>query len=99
MSKLGPLAYGKKDEMVFLGREISEQRNYSETVAEKIDAEVDSIVLEAYNKAKSILTEYGEQLTAVANALIERETLTDVEFQEIFPAPNGKKSATPQLNA
>lgn len=99
MSKLGPLAYGKKDEMVFLGREISEQRNYSETVAEKIDAEVDSIVLDAYNKAKSILTEYGEQLTAVANALIERETLTDVEFQEIFPAPNGKKSATPQLNA
>ena len=99
MSKLGPLAYGKKDEMVFLGREISEQRNYSETVAEKIGAEVDSIVLEAYNKAKSILTEYGEQLTAVANALIERETLTDVEFQEIFPAPNGKKSATPQLNA
>ena len=99
MSKLGPLAYGKKDEMVFLGREISEQRNYSETVAEKIDAEVDSIVLEAYNKAKSILTEYNEQLTAVANALIERETLTDVEFQEIFPAPNGKKSATPQLNA
>ncbi len=99
MSKLGPLAYGKKDEMVFLGREISEQRNYSETVAEKIDAEVDSIVLEAYNQAKSILTEYGEQLTAVANALIERETLTDVEFQEIFPAPNGKKSATPQLNA
>ncbi len=99
MSKLGPLAYGKKDEMVFLGREISEQRNYSETVAEKIDAEVDSIVLDAYNKAKSILTEYNEQLTAVANALIERETLTDVEFQEIFPAPNGKKSATPQLNA
>ncbi len=99
MSKLGPLAYGKKDEMVFLGREISEQRNYSETVAEKIDAEVDSIVLDAYNQAKSILTEYGEQLTAVANALIERETLTDVEFQEIFPAPNGKKSATPQLNA
>ena len=99
MSKLGPLAYGKKDEMVFLGREISEQRNYSETVAEKIDAEVDSIVLEAYNQAKSILTEYNEQLTAVANALIERETLTDVEFQEIFPAPNGKKSATPQLNA
>ncbi len=99
MSKLGPLAYGKKDEMVFLGREISEQRNYSETVAEKIDAEVDSIVLDAYNKAKSILTEYSEQLTAVANALIERETLTDVEFQEIFPAPNGKKSATPQLNA
>ena len=99
MSKLGPLAYGKKDEMVFLGREISEQRNYSETVAEKIDAEVDSIVLDAYNQAKTILTEYGEQLTAVANALIERETLTDVEFQEIFPAPNGKKSATPQLNA
>ncbi len=99
MSKLGPLAYGKKDEMVFLGREISEQRNYSETIAEKIDAEVDSIVLDAYNKAKSILTEYGEQLTAVANALIEHETLTDAEFQEIFPAPNGKKSATPQLNA
>ena len=98
MSKLGPLAYGKKDEMVFLGREISEQRNYSESIAEKIDVEVNSIVLSAYNKAKSILTEYSEQLTAVANALIEKETLSDTEFQAIFPAPNGKKSATPQLN-
>ncbi len=98
MSKLGPLAYGKKDEMVFLGREISEQRNYSESIAEKIDVEVNSIVLNAYNKAKSILTEYNEQLTAVANALIEKETLSETEFQAIFPAPNGKKSATPQLN-
>ncbi len=99
MSKLGPLAYGKKDEMVFLGREISEQRNYSENVAEKIDEEVNSIVLDAYSKAKSILSEYSEQLTAVANALIEKETLSDTEFQAIFPAPNGKKSATPQLTA
>ena len=75
-----------------------EQRNYSESIAEKIDVEVNSIVLSAYNKAKSILTEYSEQLTAVANALIEKETLSDTEFQAIFPAPNGKKSATPQLN-
>ena len=96
MSKLGPMAYGKKDEMVFLGREISEQRNYSESVAEAIDNEVKRMVQEAYEKAKDILREYDDKLVLVAEKLLEVETLSQAEFEELFPPPNGKSSSTPQ---
>lgn len=96
MSNLGPMAYGKKDEMVFLGREISEQRNYSESVAESIDDEVKRMVQEAYEKAKEILREYDEKLVLVAEKLLEVETLSREEFEAIFPPPNGKSSSTPQ---
>ena len=96
---LGPLVYGKKEEMVFLGREISEQRDYSENVAEKIDTEVKRMVSEAYDKAREILRDYDAQLSAVAEKLLEVETLTREEFEAIFPPPNGKTSATPNLMA
>ncbi len=96
MSNLGPMAYGKKDEMVFLGREISEQRNYSESVAEAIDVEVKRMVQEAYEKAKEILREYDDKLVLVAEKLLEVETLSQAEFEELFPPPNGKSTATPQ---
>ena len=96
MSNLGPMAYGKKDEMVFLGREISEQRNYSESVAESIDDEVKRMVQEAYEKAKDILREYDEKLVLVAEKLLEVETLSREEFEGLFPPPNGKTSSTPQ---
>ena len=96
MSNLGPMAYGKKDEMVFLGREISEQRNYSESVAENIDEEVKRLVQEAYEKAKEILREYDDKLVLVAEKLLEVETLSQAEFEELFPPPNGKSSSTPQ---
>ena len=96
MSHLGPMAYGKKDEMVFLGREISEQRNYSESVAQSIDEEVKRLVQEAYEKAKAILTEYDDKLVLVAEKLLEVETLSQAEFEELFPPPNGRTSSTPQ---
>ncbi len=96
MSNLGPMAYGKKDEMVFLGREISEQRNYSENVAEAIDNEVRRMVEEAHQKAKEILQQYDEKLVLVAEKLLEVETLSQAEFEAIFPPPNGKSSSTPQ---
>lgn len=96
MSSLGPMAYGKKDEMVFLGREISEQRNYSESVAESIDVEIKRLVSAAYEQAKSILREYDEQLVMVAEKLLEVETLSQAEFEALFPPPNGKTTATPQ---
>ena len=96
MSNLGPMAYGKKDEMVFLGREISEQRNYSESVAESIDMEVKRMVQAAYDKAKEILREYDDKLVLVAEKLLEVETLSQAEFEELFPPPNGKSSSTPQ---
>ena len=96
MSKLGPMAYGKKDEMVFLGREISEQRNYSESVAESIDVEIKRMVQEAYEKAKEILREYDDKLVLVAEKLLEVETLSQAEFEALFPPPNGRASSTPQ---
>ncbi|MGD2252844.1 MAG: AAA family ATPase, partial [Anaerolineales bacterium] len=97
MSKdLGPMVYGQKEELIFLGREISEQRDYSESIAERIDAEVRRIVQEAHSKAKKILTDYRTQLDAVAQRLIEVETLSREEFEEIFTQPVPKKrSGTP----
>jgi len=100
MSKdLGPMVYGQKEELIFLGREISEQRDYSETVAEKIDMEVRSIVNEAYKEAKQILSEYREKLDEVALKLLEVETLSKEEFEKIFPAPTPKKSGVPELQS
>ena len=96
---LGPLQYGQKEELIFLGREISEQRDYSEAIAEKIDAEVRTIVEESYQLAKKLLTEYREKLDLVANKLLEVETITREEFETLFPPPNPKKSGTPQPNA
>jgi cell division protease FtsH len=96
-SEMGPRVYGQKEEMIFLGREISEQRDYSEAVAEQIDAEVRKIVDNSYKLAKKLLTKYRKQLDAVAQKLLEVETLTREEFEAIFPPPNKKKSGTPQL--
>ncbi len=95
-SQLGPMVYGQKEELIFLGREISEQRDYSEAVAEKIDSEVRSLVNEAYEGARQILIEYREILDAVANRLLEVETISRDEFETIFPPPNPKTSGTPE---
>jgi cell division protease FtsH len=94
---LGPMVYGQKEELIFLGREISEQRDYSENVAEKIDKEVRSIVNDAYREAKQILTDYREKLDDVATKLLEVETLSKEEFEKIFPSPTLKKSGVPEL--
>jgi len=95
--ELGPMVYGQKEELIFLGREISEQRDYSEQVAEKIDDEVRQLVNYSYTQAKKILNEYRENLNAVANKLLEVETLSKEEFEKVFPAPNQKKSGIPEL--
>ncbi len=94
--ELGPLQYGQKEELIFLGREISEQRDYSEAIAEKIDQEVRRIVEEAYEVAKNLLIQYRDSLDAVAKKLLEAETITREEFEAIFPPPYPKKSGTPQ---
>ncbi|OQY91776.1 MAG: cell division protein FtsH [Anaerolineae bacterium UTCFX2] len=93
--QLGPMVYGQKEELIFLGREISEQRDYSESVAEEIDSEVRRIVGEAYTSAKRILTEYRDKLDDVARRLLEMETITREEFESIFPPPVPKKASTP----
>jgi cell division protease FtsH len=95
--ELGLMTYGKKEELVFLGREISEQRDYSDAIAEKIDAEVRKLVDSAYKTAKSILKKYRKELDAVAAALIENENITREEFEAIFPPPFEKRSGTPQI--
>ncbi len=94
---LGPMVYGQKEELIFLGREISEQRDYSEAVAERIDAEVRRLVNEAYNDARQILTTYREQLDLIANRLLEVETLNREEFEKIFPPPVPKSNGIPSV--
>jgi cell division protease FtsH len=94
-SELGPMVYGQKEELIFLGREISEQRDYSEAVAEKIDKEVRELVNQAYEKSKQILTQYRDTLNSVAEKLLEVETLTREEFEAIFPSPFEKRIYTP----
>ena len=96
--KLGNMVYGQKQEMIFLGREISEQRDYSEAIAIQIDGEVRRLVDEAYAQAQAILKKYRKELDAVANLLLEKESITREEFEKVFPAPAAKKSGTPQTN-
>ena len=93
---LGNMVYGQKEELIFLGREISEQRDYSDAIAEKIDAEVRKLVDEAYKRAQEILKKYHKELDAVAQKLLETESITREEFEAIFPPPIEKKSGTPQ---
>jgi len=97
--KLGPLTYGKKDEMIFLGREISEQRNYSDEVAAKIDAEAREIIDRAYQRAKEALTAQREVLDRLAALLIEKETIESEEFESLFAGilpPRGTSGPTPK---
>ncbi len=96
-SGLGNMVYGQKEELIFLGREISEQRDYSEAVAEQIDREVRQIVDDSYRLAQATLLQYRSQLDAIANKLLEVESITREEFEGIFPPPNPKKSGTPQI--
>ncbi|MCL4270829.1 MAG: ATP-dependent zinc metalloprotease FtsH [Anaerolineales bacterium] len=96
-SEMGTLVYGQKEELIFLGREISEQRDYSEAVAEQIDREVRKLVEDAYKQAKMLVKKYRKQLDAVAQKLLEVESITRDEFEAIFPPPAGKKSGTPQV--
>ena len=94
--ELGPMVYGQKEELIFLGREISEQRDYSETVAVKIDEEVRRLVQEAYERAEDILSTYRTQLDNVAQALIELETIDRDKFEQLFTEQvDPKNSGTP----
>ncbi len=78
--KLGPLTFGQREEMVFLGREISEQRNYSEEVAELIDEEVRRLVTEAHERALKVLRDHRDKLELLAKRLMEVETVSGTEF-------------------
>ncbi|HWK80074.1 MAG TPA: ATP-dependent zinc metalloprotease FtsH [Thermomicrobiales bacterium] len=90
MSELGPLAYGKKDELVFLGRDINEQRNYSDPVAFQIDGEVHKIIEIAHERATTIIREHFDRLDAIAQLLIREETIDDDQLEALFDAPRPK---------
>ena len=86
--KMGPLTFGKKEEQVFLGREISSAKDYSEETARAIDQEIRRIVTEGYQRARTLIEEHIEQLKAIAEALLEFETIDAAEVEALL---SGKK--------
>lgn len=84
MSDLGPVAFGQEDEPIFLGKEIARHKDYSEDTAERIDGEVKRILVESLERARGILVEHRNQLESLADALVERETLSDADVRELL---------------
>ena len=82
---LGPLTFGKKEEQIFLGREIAQHRDYSELTAQKIDSEVRKIVTGAYQRTRKSIEDNLDTLHKMANALLEKETLTGEDIEGIMP--------------
>ncbi|MFL5669170.1 MAG: cell division protein FtsH, partial [Chloroflexota bacterium] len=82
--KLGPLTFGKRDEMVFLGRSMGEQRDYSDEVAKIIDDEIRAIIDQAYERATEVLTTHRDKLTALAEKLVAEETVDSDQFEALF---------------
>jgi cell division protease FtsH len=84
MSPMGPLTFGKKEEQIFLGREIAQHRDYSEATAIRIDAEVGHLVKTAYERAKTYIVENSDALVRIAEALLEREVLDAEEIKALL---------------
>ncbi len=95
MSDLGPLTFGKKEEQIFLGREIAQHRDYSEATAVKIDAEVQKLVGRGYAAAKDILSTNRDVLERIAHALIEREVLDAAQIKMIIEGQELPKIVPP----
>jgi cell division protease FtsH len=101
MSELGPITFGKKEEQIFLGREIAQHRDYSEETAIKIDQEVRRIADQGYNTAKRLLEENREKLVRLAETLLERETLDASEIRLVFEGkelPVKPRAGTPEAS-
>ncbi len=104
MSALGPLTFGKKEEQIFLGREIAQHRDYSEDTAIKIDAEVKRIVAEQYERAEKIIRENRDAMVRLAEALLEFETLDSIQIRRVVaglpldaePASNDDDDGSPE---
>ncbi len=91
--KMGPLAYGKKEEQVFLGKEIGHAKDYSETTAVAIDDEVKALVMDGYNRARRILEDNTELLHRVAKLLLEKETIDGHEIDTLMNELGGEPAA------
>jgi len=85
--RLGPRTFGRREELVFLGREVAEQKDYSEKTAEEIDEEIQKLIQHAYVVAKEILTQNRAKLVQLAEALIADETIEGEELEELFNKP------------
>ena len=85
--KLGPRTFGKREELVFLGREISEQADYSDSIAETIDDEVHNLIEGAYQTAKNLIIAHKDKLTQVSKYLIEHETLEGTALTDMLNSP------------
>lgn len=92
MSSLGPISFGEKDELTFLGREIGEQRNYSEKIAERIDQEVEMIIKNCQRDAEQILLKHRPILDKLAKNLIEKEIIEREEYEKIIKSSRGQTS-------
>jgi len=95
--QLGPLTFGQKEEQIFLGREIAQHRDYSELTAQMIDQEVRRIVTESYRKTRELIEGNLEFLHKMANALLERETLTGEDIDEIMRDKTGSETGKPEV--
>ena len=96
--KLGPRTFGKREEMVFLGREISEQRNYSDKIAQDIDEEVHSLVDLAYKSATDVISEHKDKLSNLAEYLMTNETAEGDDLTNILEPPTETNSNTPSVS-
>ena len=83
MADMGPLTFGKKEEQIFLGREIAQHRDFSEETAIRIDQEVKKIITAQYERAKSIIEDNRDTMVRLAECLLERESLDGVEIRRI----------------
>jgi cell division protease FtsH len=100
--ELGPISFGEREEQIFLGREIAQHQDFSESTAQAIDQEVKRIVSESYDRAKKILEKHIDKLHTVAGALLERETLDRAEIEMLLagrPLPPLKTSTPVQETA
>jgi cell division protease FtsH len=96
MSSLGPMTFGKKEEQIFLGREIAQHRDYSESTAVSIDDEVRKFIISGYERAKSILAGNREAMIRIAESLLERETLDATEIQLLIAGHKLEERQPPQ---
>jgi len=98
MSDLGPLSYGERDDLIFLGRELTTHKNFSERTAETIDAEVKKIINRCYDWAKSLIESNRDKLIKIAEALLEKEILSSDEINELISGqPKDKKEVGTKL--
>ncbi len=94
--KLGPVTFGKQNEMIFLGKELGEERNYSEKTADIIDEEVKRIIEESYDRAKQVITNQKDTVLEIANALLKKETLQGDELKKYLKKINVEDKSAEQ---